>query len=135
MRALREVQSSGGGGVRCLSRGFDEFGRRRLRRHLEFLHGERLRTCAPRDIAIEPHFVVAVLADEVRAPNLAQHLDQCRHGRPHERGEVARVLGAPECRAREAPRPGKKFQQATRRNVEHAAERKQLAPEPEQQSG
>ena len=42
---------------------------------------------------------------------------------------------APECRLRETRCPGQEGSEPPRRNVEHAAEGEQLAPEPEQQFG
>ena len=97
------------------------------------------RACVARatgDVAVQPHFVVTVLADQIRPARSRAAVRSAPERRAARRARDARVFAARRkaARAKRAAQ-GAKCSEPPRRDVEHAAERKQLAPESEQQCG
>ena len=107
--------------------------RRRLRRNSQALHGEPLLGRTFAGARSEPDLEMPICPQQFRPADFGKPARHLVHGRPNQRRQVTRVLRAMSGGRREAKRPGQKLRCTAQRNVERAAERKQFAPDSEQE--
>ena len=108
--------------------------RRALSRNSQALHGEPLFGRPLVGARSEPHLKVPIRPQQLRPADFGEPARHVAHGRLNQRRQSTRVLRAMPSRRREAQRPGQELRRPAQRNVERAAEGKQLAPETEQQA-